>query len=75
MDETLARTLHSLKVKAPVSHGPLHLFPLHASGCAKEDSFLLLDDGLRIGTLRVEELNKDGSVTELRVTNGGACRF
>ncbi len=72
MDETLARTLHSLKVRAPVSHGPLHLFPLHAGGCAKEDSFLLLDDGLRIGTLRVEELNKDGSVTELRVTNGGA---
>ncbi len=71
MDETLAKTLHSLDVREPVSHGPLHLFPLLAGEFAKEDSFLLLDDGLRIGALRVQELNEGGSVPELRTINEG----
>ncbi len=71
MNETLAKTLHGLKIREPLSHGPLHVFPLCAGGCAKEDSFLLLEDGLRIGTLRVQELNEGGSVPELRAINEG----
>jgi hypothetical protein len=60
MDETLAKTLEDLRVGRPVSHGPLHLFPLRPAGTTKEDLFLLLEDGLEIGTLRVEELGEGG---------------
>lgn len=72
MDETLTNTLNSLIIEAPISRGPLHVFPLLAGGFAKEDPFLLLDDGIRNETLRVEELNEGGSVPELRVVNEGS---
>ena len=71
IDETLTRTLGGLRVGRPVSHGPLHLFPLRSVEPANEDLFLLLEEGLQIATLRVEELNEDGSVPELRVVNEG----
>ena len=53
MDETLARTLDRLKVGDPISQGPLHVFPLCTGGFVKEDLFLLLEDGLEVGTLHV----------------------
>ena len=68
MDETLTKTLNSLTIEVPISHGWLHMFPLLAGGFVEEDIFLLLDDGIQNGTLRVEELNEGGSVPELRVT-------
>jgi hypothetical protein len=71
IDETLTRTLGGLRVGRPVSHGPLHLFPLRSVEPVNEDLFLLLEEGLQIATLRVEELNEDGSVPELRVVNEG----
>lgn len=67
MDETLAKTLHGLETRRPLSYGPLYVFPLCSGEPAKEDLLLLLDDGLQIGTLRMEELNESGSVPELRV--------
>jgi hypothetical protein len=70
-NETLARTLGDLRVGRPASHGSLHLFPLRSVRPANEDLFLLLEDGLQVGTLRVEELDEDGSVPELRVVNEG----
>ena len=70
MDETLAETLDGLMIKDPVSHGPLHLFPLR-SGAFTEENLSLLEDALREGTLRVEELDEGGSVPELRVVNEG----
>lgn len=72
MDETLTKTLNSLTIEVPISHGQLHVFPLRSGGFAKEDLFLLLDDGIRNGTLRVEELNEGGSIPELRVINEGS---
>ncbi len=70
MDKILAKTLDSLGIKAPVSHGPLHLFPL-CGGTFTEEDLSLLEDALQGGTLRIEELNEGGSVPELRVVNGG----
>lgn len=72
MDETLTNTLNGLTIEVPISHGHLHVFPLLAGAFAKEENFLLLDDGIQNGTLRVEELNEGGSVPELRVINEGS---
>lgn len=71
MKETLLQTLESLEIKEPVSHGPLHLFPL-AGGTFTEEDLSLLEDALQEGTLRIEELDEGGSVPELRVVNEGA---
>ncbi len=71
MDKTLAKTLDSLGVEEPVSHGPLHLFPL-SGGPSIEEDLVLLDEALKQGTSRVEELHGSGSVPELRVSNEGA---
>jgi hypothetical protein len=71
VDETLTKTLNSLTIEIPISHGGLHVFPLLAAGSVEEDLSLLLDDGIRNGTLRVEELDEGGSVPELRVVNEG----
>lgn len=70
MNETLLQTLESLEIREPVSHGPLHLFPL-AGGSSTEEDLSLLEDALQEGTLRIEELNEGGSVPELRVVNEG----
>ena len=70
MNRAILETLNSLEVAEPVSRGPLHLFPL-ADG-TEEDDVTLLEDALKAGTLRVEELSAGGSVPELRVVNGGA---
>ena len=71
MNDTLRRTLGGLRIGRPVSRASLHLFPLRSVGPENEDHFLLLEDGLQEGTLRVEEVDEDGSVPELRVVNGG----
>ena len=73
MDETLVQALPSLEVSAPVSHGLLHMFPLRGSTPAEQD-ISLLEDGLRAGTLHIEELREAGSVPELRVVNEGTLR-
>lgn len=72
MDESLTKTLNSLTIEVPISCGRLHVFPLLAGGSAEEEIFLLLDEGIHSGTLRVEELNEGGSVPELRVVNEGS---
>jgi len=70
MDETLAKTLDGLGIEEPVSHGPLHLFPL-LGGSSIEGELVLLDEALEQGASRVEELHEGGSVPELRVINEG----
>jgi hypothetical protein len=62
-----------MEVSDPVSHGLLHIFPLRGGACAEQD-ISLLEDALRAGTLRVEELHEAGSVPELRVVNEGDRR-
>ncbi len=70
MDNILAETIGSLRISPPVSRGPLYLFPLIGDPSA-EGGFVLLDDALQSGEVRVEELDEGGSVPELRVINGG----
>ena len=72
MDETLLKTLGSLEIREPVSHGPLHLFPL-VSGSSTEDGLALLAEALEDESVRAEELNEGGSVPELRVVNRGSA--
>ena len=71
MYEALTNTLEGLEIGAPVSHDPLHLFPLEG-GPSDEEDLTLLDEALEEGTLRVEELGEGGSVPKLRVFNAGA---
>jgi hypothetical protein len=70
VQEALNNTLEGLEIGAPVSHGPLYLFPLKGEP-SKEEDLALLDEALGEGTLRVEELDEEGSVPELRVVNRG----
>jgi hypothetical protein len=71
VNETLLKMLGSLEIREPVSHGPLHLFPL-ASGSSREDGLALLAEALGDGSLRVEEMDEGSSVPELRVLNRGS---
>jgi hypothetical protein len=73
VDEILTQALHSMDISEPVSHGLLHIFPLRG-GTLEEGNLLLLEDGLRAGTLRVEELYESGCAPELRVVNEGDLR-
>jgi hypothetical protein len=73
MEETLLETLEHLEVREPVSHGPLHVFPLLGAARAEQD-LSLLEDGLQQGTLRIEELHEAGSVPELRIVNEGTLQ-
>jgi hypothetical protein len=73
VDEILTQALHSMDISEPVSHGLLHIFPLRG-GTPEEGNLLLLEDGLRAGTLRVEELYESGCAPELRVVNEGDLR-
>ncbi len=72
MNDTLSKTLGQVKLERPVSHDPLHLFPLVGGTTFSEEGVTLIDEALEGGTLRVEELDEGGSVPELRVINGGA---
>ena len=69
----LAQTLQGMDISEPVSHGLLHIFPLRG-GTLEEGNLSLLEDGLRAGTLRVEELHEAGSVPGLRIVNEGDLR-
>ena len=73
MDKILTQALHSMDISEPVSHGLLHIFPLRG-GTPEEGNLLLLEDGLRAGTLRVEELHGAGCAPGLRVVNEGDLR-
>ena len=72
MDDVLGRTLATVELGDPVSHGPLQLFPLLNGTAPAEGEVAFLDDALKAGTARVEELGEGGSVPELRLVNGGA---
>lgn len=71
MNDILSKTLGQVEVERPVSHSPLHLFPLVGGTTSAEDGVTLLDEALGGGTLWVEELDKGGSIPELRVVNAG----
>ena len=70
MDDTLSKTIINLQIARPVARGPLHLFPL-VGAASTEGGLALLEDALRSGTLRVEELHEGGSVPQLKVMNAG----
>lgn len=71
VNDMLSKVLGQVKLGKPVSHSPLYLFPLVGGTTAVEDSIALLDEALETGTLRVEELDEEGSVSKLRVVNSG----
>jgi hypothetical protein len=54
LEETL------LEIGKPVSHGPLHLFPL-LGGAFSEEGLSPLEEALQEGTLHVEELGEGWS--------------
>jgi hypothetical protein len=72
MSAMLSKTLGQVGIERPVSRSPLHLFPFVGGTTSAEDGLALLDAALEGKTLRVEELDEDGSVSELRIINGGA---
>jgi hypothetical protein len=72
MNAILSKTLGQVGIERPVSRSPLHLFPFVGGTTSAEDGLALLDAALEGKTLRVEELDEDGSVSELRIINAGA---
>lgn len=72
MNDVLGRTLATVELGVPVSHGPLHLFPLLNGTSPAEGEVAFFDEALKAGTVQVEELGEGGSVPELRLVNGGA---
>jgi hypothetical protein len=73
VNEKLTQALHSMDISEPVSHGLLHIFPLRG-GTPEEENLSLLEDGLRAGTLRVEEQHESGCAAGLCVVNEGGLR-
>ena len=73
MNEILTLALHSMDIGEPVSHGLLHIFPLRGD-TPEEDNLALLEDGLRAGTLRVEEQREASHGPGLQVVNQGDSR-
>ena len=73
MNEILTQALYSMDISEPVSHGLLHIFPLRG-GTPEEDNLSLLEDGLREGTLRVEEQHEASYGPGLQVVNEGDSR-
>lgn len=71
MDETLERTLGSFEIGKPVYHELLRLFPLLGDATPVEEGLSLLEEALEGGTLRIEELDEEGSVSELQVASTG----
>jgi hypothetical protein len=66
-------TLPEIQVGEPIRHKALAVFPLFSrSDCDVE--YLLSDEAIAAGALRVEELNESGSVPNLLVTNEGSSR-
>jgi hypothetical protein len=73
VNEILAQSLHGIEIGDRISHGLLHVFPL-CGGKQEEGDIFLLEDGLRAGTLRIEELHEAGCAPGLRVVNEGDLR-
>ncbi len=71
VDDALSKTLEQVQLGRPVSHRPLHLFPLVGGTAYAEEGVALLDDALEAAALRAEEIDEGGRVPELRVVNGG----
>lgn len=67
-----AATLAELEVGEPVSRDGLHLFPIKG-GPRAEPELVLLGEALERETLRIEEIDEQGSVPTLRVVNAGAA--
>lgn len=68
MEEILAEFLAGITIGEVQQYQQLAIFPLLASREARED-FLLLDEALNLGVLRITELHEAGTVPLLRVVN------
>lgn len=71
-ERALHETIASVEIGDPVSRENLWVFPLiggGSNGGGVERHFLLLDEAISAGMIRIEELGEAGSVPELRVTN------
>jgi len=66
--QALSRALHALEVGAPVTAGPLTLFPLLRTD-APPAAYALLDEALDAGLAEVTEISDGGSVPELLFRN------
>jgi hypothetical protein len=69
-------TLPEVRVGAPIGHEALTIFPLYSESSAGSVGvdYLLADEAIAAGTVRVEEIGESGSVPNLLVTNEGDAR-
>jgi hypothetical protein len=66
-------TLPEIQVGDPIRHKALAVFPLF-SPSGGDVEYLLSDEAIAAGALRVEEISEGGSVPNLLVTNQGGSR-
>ncbi len=66
--QTIHAALHKVQRGTQVSEGELSVIPL-LQPTAKEANYLTLDEAVKRGGFKVEEVGESGSVPELRVTN------
>jgi len=59
---------HGRQALAPLTHMNLTLFPVVGGSTTTED-YLVLDEGMKSGQVRVKEKNRDGEVNELTLVN------
>jgi ARG/rhodanese/phosphatase superfamily protein len=57
------------RVGAPVSYQNLTVFPLYATNHPKDAGYLVLDEGMATGKVKVTEMGRGGSVNQLTVEN------
>jgi hypothetical protein len=63
--------LKKMTVGEGIGVGPLILFPLLSENGGSETDYLLLDEAIEKQQIEITELDKSGSVPELRVVNSG----
>jgi len=68
MNENIKALLEGLKIGRKQSHGNLAMFPV-LSAYSPDIDYLLLDEALKSGVIEIAEVEKEGSVPELRVKN------
>ncbi|MGC8667231.1 MAG: ARPP-1 family domain-containing protein [Chthonomonadales bacterium] len=66
--DVLGRTLRELKVGEPVTFRNLTVFPLFGPAAA-DPGYMVLDDAVSAGHVRITEVNQNGSVPELKLVN------
>ncbi len=75
--QVISRTIRSLEMGSPVTHGGLTVFPMIGTNGVRrreKPDYITLDEGIASRTVKITELGSGGSVPELQLVNEGKRR-